>query len=76
LEVRKTLKKSKTAGSAMPSISKQVMEDLKIVVPSIKIQQQIISIDMLQKQEQELYEQIAKRKSNLTNQQLKQIINN
>jgi restriction endonuclease S subunit len=67
--------KSKTAGSAMPSISKQVMEELEIAVPSIEIQEKITTIDALQKQEQKLYEKIAKQKRNLINQQLKQIIN-
>lgn len=50
--------KMNAAGTSMASISKSVLEDLEIPVPSIKEQQLILQITDLQNQEKQLRQQI------------------
>lgn len=53
-----TLLKSQAIGTSIPSISKQVLENLEIAVPSIEIQKAILQITKLRKKEKALKQQI------------------
>lgn len=48
-------------GSAIKSITKNVLEDLEIPIPSIERQKAYIELDQLQKREQNLYKAIAEK---------------
>ena len=48
-------------GTAIKSITKNVLEDLEIPIPSIERQKAYIELDQLQKQEQNLYKAIAEK---------------
>ncbi|MFN3998606.1 restriction endonuclease subunit S [Algoriphagus sp.] len=53
-----TLLKSQAIGSSIPSISKQVLENLEVAVPSIEIQKTILEIAKLRIIEQKLKQEI------------------
>ena len=48
-------------GSAIKSITKNVLEDLEIPIPSIERQKAYIALDQLQKREQNIYKAIAEK---------------
>lgn len=60
-------------GSSIPSIGKTLIEEYEINIPPISVQQKIVEIARLQKQELKLYEQISNLRSKLIQQQLIQI---
>ena len=66
--------KANAVGSAMPSISKTLIEEYEISIPHIQIQKKIVEISRLQQQEQWLYRRISVLRSHLTQQQLIKII--
>jgi restriction endonuclease S subunit len=53
-----TLLKGKAIGTAIPSISKNVLENLEIVVPSIEVQKTILQVAKLRNEEKSLKQQI------------------
>lgn len=53
-----TLLKGQAIGTSIPSISKQVLENLEISVPNIEIQKAILQITKLRNREKELKQQI------------------
>ena len=53
-----TLLKSKAIGTSIPSISKQVLEDLEITVPRMEIQKAILQISKLRNKEKALKQKI------------------
>ena len=55
------LLQSNALGSAIKSITKNVLEDLEIPIPSIERQKAYIELDQLQKREQNLYKAIAEK---------------
>jgi len=62
--------KANAVGSAMPSISKSLVEAYEIAIPPMQTQKKIVEISRLQQQEQRLYCQISKLRNQLTQQQL------
>ncbi|MDR3220296.1 MAG: restriction endonuclease subunit S [Dysgonamonadaceae bacterium] len=64
---------NQAVGSAMPSISKFLMEEYEVPVPSIDVQRKIIAIAGLQKQEQALYKRIAESHKRMIDKQLIEI---
>lgn len=52
------LLKSKAIGSSMPSISKKVLEELEIPVPSLERQQQILKIQDLRNQQKQITQRL------------------
>jgi hypothetical protein len=58
---------SKSNSSAMRMTGKSVLEDLEIVLPSIEIQQQIITLEKLSSQEQHLMSILRNKKRQLMN---------
>ena len=58
---------SKSNSSAMRMTGKSVLEDLEIVLPSIEIQQQIITLEKLSSQEQHLMSKLCNKKRQLMN---------
>lgn len=60
-------------GTSIPSIGKTLVEDYEISIPPMKIQQKIVEVARLQRQEQKLYQQISDLRSRLTQQQLIEI---
>lgn len=68
------LLKSQAVGSAIPSITKGMLENLSLNLPEINIQQKIIALSKLQKKEIELYSEIAKKRNTINNALLKQKI--
>jgi len=64
-----------TSGNVMPSISKAMMENLDISIPSIYVQNQIIKIAALSEKEGLLLEQIKHKHRELIQKKLIQIIN-
>ena len=67
-----TLLKSQAIGTSIPSISKQVLENLELTVPIIDIQKAILQISRLRRQEKILQQQIEI----LRERQIQQIILN
>lgn len=65
-----TLLKGKAKGTAIPSITKSILEDLKLEVPSIAKQQMIIKIWKLALRESELREKISAKKNQLIENQI------
>lgn len=53
-----TLLKGQAIGTSIPSISKQVLENLEISVPNIETQKAILQITKLRNREKELKQQI------------------
>jgi restriction endonuclease S subunit len=71
-----TLLKGQAIGTSIPSISKQVLENLEIAVPSIETQKTILQITKLRNKEKSLKQEIEFLQDKLINQQLFQAINN
>ena len=62
--------KSAATGTSLPSISKSVLEDLEVPVPSIEIQDAIVSSHQLRRQEKQITARIEELKEQLTQHQL------
>ena len=62
------LMKAQQVGTGTPLIHKQVVENLEIPVPDIDTQRQIVELAKLQTREKELYQTIAEKREQLTNQ--------
>jgi len=62
--------KANAVGSAMPSISKTLIEEYEIAIPPIQMQKKIVKISRLQQREQRLYRLISELRSQITQQQL------
>jgi restriction endonuclease S subunit len=60
--------KAQQVGSGTPLIRKQVVEDFEIPVPEIDTQRQIVELAKLQTREKELYQALAEKREQLTNQ--------
>ncbi len=69
------LLKSQAIGTSIPSISKQVLENLEISVPSIEIQKAILQITQLRNKEKSLKQKIEVLRDKYLNQQLARAIN-
>ncbi len=70
-----TLLKGQAIGTSIPSISKQVLENLEISVPSIETQKAILQIAKLRHKEKTLKQEIEVLKDKFINQQLLEAIN-
>ena len=60
--------KAQQVGTGTPLIRKQVLEDFEIPVPEIDTQCQIVELAQLQTREKELYQALAEKHEQLTNQ--------
>ena len=60
--------KTQQVGTGTPLIRKQVIEDFEIPVPEIDTQRQIVELAKLQTREKELYQALAEKREQLTNQ--------
>lgn len=65
--------KANAIGTSIPSISKTFIEEYTINIPPMHIQNKIILISLLQKQEQQLYGKILNLRNKLTQKQLIEI---
>ena len=63
--VIQNLLQNNALGSAIKSITKNVLEDLEIPIPSIERQKAYIALDQLQKQEQNIYKTIAEKRKQI-----------
>lgn len=70
-----TLLKAQAIGTSIPSISKQVLENLEIPVPDIKTQKAIVEISKLRNREKFLKQQIEVLRDKKVNQQILKAIN-
>jgi len=70
-----TLLKGQAIGTSIPSISKQVLENLEIAVPSIETQKAIVEISKLRHKEKSLKQEIETLRDKCFNQQLFQAMN-
>jgi len=70
-----TLLKGQAIGTSIPSISKQVLENLEITVPSIETQKAILQITELRNKEKSLKQEIEVLRDKFLNQQLFQAMN-
>lgn len=70
-----TLLKGQAIGTSIPSISKLVLENLEITVPSIEIQKAILQITQLRNKEKSLKQEIEVLRDKCLNQQLFQAMN-
>lgn len=70
-----TLLKGQAIGTSIPSISKQVLENLEITIPSIETQQAILHINKLRNKEKSLKQKIEVLRDKLINQHLSKVIN-
>ncbi len=70
-----TLLKGRAIGSSIPSISKQVLEDLEIQVPGIETQKAILQITKLRNMEKALKQQIETLREKQIQQQIISAIN-
>lgn len=70
-----TLLKSKAIGTSIPSISKQVLENLEITVPSIEKQMAILQITKLRNKEKALKQEIETLREKQIQQQIINAIN-
>ncbi len=70
-----TLLKGQAIGTSIPSISKQVLENLEIAVPSIETQKAILQITKLRNKEKSLKQKIEVLKDKCLSQQLVQAMN-
>lgn len=70
-----TLLKAQAIGTSIPSISKQVLENLEIPVPDIKTQKAIVEISKLRNREKFLKQQIEVLRNKKVNQQILKAIN-
>jgi restriction endonuclease S subunit len=71
-----TLLKGQAIGTSIPSISKQVLENLEIAVPSIETQKAILQITKLRNKEKSLKQEIEVLRDKFLHQQLFQAMNN
>lgn len=71
-----TLLKGQAIGTSIPSISKQVLENLEIAVPSIETQKAILQITKLRNKEKSLKKEIEVLRDKFLHQQLFQAMNN
>jgi restriction endonuclease S subunit len=69
------LLKGQALGTSIPSISKQVLENLEIAVPSIETQKAILQITKLRNKEKSLKQKIEVLRDQCINQQLFQAMN-
>jgi len=67
--------KGQAIGTSIPSISKQVLENLEIAVPSIETQKAILQITKLRNKEKSLKKEIDVLRDRFLNQQLSKAIN-
>ncbi len=67
---------SNAVGSAIPSITKQMIEDFEIDLPPIKVQEMVVSLALLQEKMETLTVEIAKKQKQLIDYKLKTIIKN
>jgi len=70
-----TLLKGQAIGTSIPSISKQVLENLEITVPDIEIQRAILQITKLRNKEKSLKQKIEVLRDKKINQQIFQSMN-
>ncbi len=63
-------------GTSIPSISKQMIEEFEIEIPSLEVQQIVVELSKLQNREQLLLSEIAGRRKQLIDNKLKTIIRN
>jgi restriction endonuclease S subunit len=68
--------KGQAIGSSMPSISKQVLENLEITVPGIEAQKSILQITKLRKREKTLKQKIELLREKQIQQQIFNALNN
>lgn len=61
-------------GTSMPSITKGMLEEVEINIPSLDIQKKIVEVAELQKKETNLYERITLKRKQLIDYTLKSII--
>ncbi len=67
--------KAQQVGTGTPLIRKQVVEDFEIPIPDIDTQRQIVELAKLQTREKELYQALAEKHEQLTNQLIMNKIN-
>lgn len=70
-----TLLKGQAIGTSIPSISKQVLENLEIAVPSIETQKAVLQITKLRNKEKSLKQEIETLREKQIQQQLLEAIN-
>jgi len=68
--------KGKSKGTSLPSISKDDLGDLDIIIPSLKTQETIVKINDLQKQKRRIFEKLEKLKDYTIQQKLFRAIRN
>lgn len=73
-QATQTLLKGQAIGTSIPSISKQVLENLEIAVPSTEAQKAILQITKLRNKEKSLKKEIEVLRDKYINQQLLQVI--
>ncbi|MFR9542914.1 MAG: restriction endonuclease subunit S [Rikenellaceae bacterium] len=78
LNLPSTIAKLQTGavGTSMLSISKQMIEDFEIEIPSLRVQQIVVELSVLQNREQCLLSEIADKRKQLIDNKLKKIIQN
>jgi hypothetical protein len=69
-QATQVLLKGRAIGTSIPSISKQVLEQLEIIVPSIKMQKSILQITKLRNKEKTLKKEIEILREQLIQQQI------
>ena len=67
---------SNAKGTSIPSISKSTVEELNIPILPVDKQEKIIAIAKLQKTEERLYKKIIRKREQLAEYKLKNIISN
>lgn len=69
-----SLLRSQAVGTATPSITKRMLEELSLNLPDIQTQKKIVEFSHLQKRESELFSEIEQKRNLLNNALLKRII--
>lgn len=69
-QATQTMLKGQAIGTSIPSISKQVLEDMEITLPSIERQKTILQITKLRNKEKALKQEIETLRENLIQQQI------
>lgn len=72
--IAQTLLKGQALGTSIPSISKQVLENLEITVPGIETQKAILQITKLRQKEKALRQEIETLREKQIQQQIKRVI--
>lgn len=67
--------KTTQVGTGTPMIHKSTLENLEIIIPSKEIQNHIVALANLQQREDKIIKEIAKKKMQITNQILLNILN-